>query len=631
MKSARRSEDVERDDVRSGEEHKSEARTSKEPDSFYLQRRAGNAATARLFAQGTGRPVQAELVVGDPDDEYEREADRVANAIMQDGGPRTGDAGRDQTAGITGNGGEVGSVQPRADNDEAAGMPAPTSVERALKSPGAPMQSGVKSEMEASLGASFSDVQIHQGPAAETATQEIAAHAFTVGKDIVFAPGLYAPSTKDGRRLLAHELTHVVQQTGERARRRAVQREGEEGAKGTVTVIEGVAEPVVAAGPDEPARSLYMELRDPGLAKERAELAATASNALELGRWAQKTATKLADGETVAGANFHLRMKQLSALDAAFKLKNLAAAEELNGLTGITNLIKGGLTITEGAVAGITQVVGAAIKLTRNAEYIAQAGEMITMVNKGLGHLGLLTSFVSTLHGFAQIIEGDENEKFEGAVGVSTGTLGIAGAIAKLKSIAAGEATAAGAKWAARAGSLGILSFAIEVEIQKWKLVAKHIYGESLTAFTAAGVLPHYQRLRTDLQQLASVSFDLHHWIEVRNEAVVGNTPEDEIKVGQAEEGIRKTLPPVQRALYALIQDVQHMPTRMREPFIANKDLLEDWKTAMMDSGLDLIVVPDAALRAAEATFDIGGQLVKDFEAVLKATAKERADQFHGR
>lgn len=68
--------------------------------------------------------------------------------------------------------------------------------------------------MERGFGADFSRVRVHSGAAAAQSAQELSARAYTVGHDIVFGAGQYRPSTHEGRRLLAHELTHVLQQNG---------------------------------------------------------------------------------------------------------------------------------------------------------------------------------------------------------------------------------------------------------------------------------------------------------------------------------------------------------------------------------------------------------------------------------
>jgi hypothetical protein len=82
----------------------------------------------------------------------------------------------------------------------------------ALLGAGAPLEPRVRSDMEARFRADFGDVRIHDDPAAHDAAAGIGAKAYTLGEDIVFSDGRLAPGTSDGRKLLAHELAHVVQQ-----------------------------------------------------------------------------------------------------------------------------------------------------------------------------------------------------------------------------------------------------------------------------------------------------------------------------------------------------------------------------------------------------------------------------------
>ena len=77
---------------------------------------------------------------------------------------------------------------------------------------GAPMPPATRAFMEERLGHDFSDVRIHTGPKADESASTINAQAYTVGTDVVFRSDRYAPETDAGRRVLAHELTHVVQQ-----------------------------------------------------------------------------------------------------------------------------------------------------------------------------------------------------------------------------------------------------------------------------------------------------------------------------------------------------------------------------------------------------------------------------------
>jgi hypothetical protein len=79
---------------------------------------------------------------------------------------------------------------------------------------GQPLEPSTRGFMESRFGQDFSAVRVHTDQQANRLAQGLNAHAFTTGRDIFFALGKYAPSTTDGRKLLAHELTHVVQQHG---------------------------------------------------------------------------------------------------------------------------------------------------------------------------------------------------------------------------------------------------------------------------------------------------------------------------------------------------------------------------------------------------------------------------------
>ena len=79
-------------------------------------------------------------------------------------------------------------------------------------SPGQPLPQDLRGELAGELGADFGDVRVHADAHSARAADTLGAKAFTVGRDVFFGPGRYAPATPEGRRLLAHELTHVVQQ-----------------------------------------------------------------------------------------------------------------------------------------------------------------------------------------------------------------------------------------------------------------------------------------------------------------------------------------------------------------------------------------------------------------------------------
>jgi hypothetical protein len=89
---------------------------------------------------------------------------------------------------------------------------APPIVRGVLSSPGQPLDPGTRRSLEPRFGRDFSHVRVHHDARAAASADAVSALAYTVGRDIVFGPGQYQPSTRRGRALLGHELTHVVQQ-----------------------------------------------------------------------------------------------------------------------------------------------------------------------------------------------------------------------------------------------------------------------------------------------------------------------------------------------------------------------------------------------------------------------------------
>ena len=96
-----------------------------------------------------------------------------------------------------------------------AGGPAPAAVHAVLRAPGRPLDAGARTVAELSFGRDFGHVRVHTDAAAARSAEQIRARAYTSGPHIAFASGQYAPHTPAGLRLLSHELSHVVQQTGQ--------------------------------------------------------------------------------------------------------------------------------------------------------------------------------------------------------------------------------------------------------------------------------------------------------------------------------------------------------------------------------------------------------------------------------
>lgn len=162
-------------------------------------------------------PVQPSLKIGAPDDPYEREADRMADRIslmplhnFTAGGGISSDA---KPANVQRNE-EVFTMPDGVQRSADGSMHTSNSFTSKLQSgdPGAPISSPVRQGMESAFQADFSSVRIHTGTEAASMSGEIGAQAFAYQNHIYFNDNKYDPQSASGRHLLAHELTHTVQQ-----------------------------------------------------------------------------------------------------------------------------------------------------------------------------------------------------------------------------------------------------------------------------------------------------------------------------------------------------------------------------------------------------------------------------------
>jgi len=103
-------------------------------------------------------------------------------------------------------------------------IPDPQIIEAGLRSPGQPLDPATRTFMEPRFGYDFSQVRIHTDARAAESARAVNAMAYTFGQDVVFGPGRYSPETSSGAKLLAHELTHTIQQAGEKRGRAGLQR-----------------------------------------------------------------------------------------------------------------------------------------------------------------------------------------------------------------------------------------------------------------------------------------------------------------------------------------------------------------------------------------------------------------------
>ncbi|MGH7391498.1 MAG: DUF4157 domain-containing protein [Candidatus Rokuibacteriota bacterium] len=190
-----------------------------------LQRSLGNRAVRGL--------IQAKLSVGSADDPYERQADHIADQVMR-GGPV--DVGGMASLAA---GGRVQRACPSCEEELAYSARLDKKCprcERAIRRKetcadapdvtpdlehelgglraegGRPLPGSLRTSLETRLGFDLGDVRLHTGGRAADTARALDARAFTLGRDVVFGAGQYAPDTANGQRLIAHELAHTIQQ-----------------------------------------------------------------------------------------------------------------------------------------------------------------------------------------------------------------------------------------------------------------------------------------------------------------------------------------------------------------------------------------------------------------------------------
>lgn len=215
---------------------------------MFLQGTIGNQAVERMLRSGT---IQSKLSIGQPGDKYEKEADRVADAVMrmpepeivsrnelhiQRSCPACEEKGlkrqpmkeededkvkrqpikeedEEKKPRMQPKEEEEGKVQAKTASDRTSKIdPNIESHIRSLDGGGQPLPDDSRNFFEPRFGYDFSQVRLHTDVKAAESAQALNAAAFTIGNNVVFAQGRYAPETSPGKSLLAHELTHVVQQ-----------------------------------------------------------------------------------------------------------------------------------------------------------------------------------------------------------------------------------------------------------------------------------------------------------------------------------------------------------------------------------------------------------------------------------
>ncbi len=226
---------------------------------FHLQRTIGNQAVQRLLEINTwdvqenstatpiarfghdfsripihppsARPIQTKLAINKPGNEFEQEADRVAEQVMcmsessaQPPGQREGEVALVHTKPVTEPPSYIGQqaeeeeevelIQAKEATDHSPEVDQNTQAQfETMRGGGQPLQKSVLDFFEPRFGYDFSRVRVHTDEETDDSARGINARAYTVGHDIVFGAGEYAPETNTGKLLLAHELAHVIQQS----------------------------------------------------------------------------------------------------------------------------------------------------------------------------------------------------------------------------------------------------------------------------------------------------------------------------------------------------------------------------------------------------------------------------------
>ena len=201
-----------------------------------LRQRVGNQGVHRWMVETAGNlnrdvsilspSLQAKLNISQPGDAHEQEADRVADAVMRMPSPDM------QQMPVVSSASTSKVQRLCTECDEELGKKSGAQVKRkvqaaeappitpsvgsniqALGGGGSPLPEATRAFFEPRFGHGFDKVRIHTSDHAGASARAVGARAYTVGRNVVFAPGQFAPGTNDGRHLLAHELAHVIQQT----------------------------------------------------------------------------------------------------------------------------------------------------------------------------------------------------------------------------------------------------------------------------------------------------------------------------------------------------------------------------------------------------------------------------------
>lgn len=195
-------------------------------NSFIQKKNSSKSANVNTF-------IQPKLSVGQPNDKYEQEADSIASKVVSMS--NTPQSSQTTATSISATNtsqpqrktlaNTISPIVQKASNNSNKSKSTSSDISQKLNSrngKGDTMEPNTKDYMESRFGTNFSDVRIHKDENAVQMSQNLGARAFTNGSNIYFNKGQYSPNSKGGKHLLAHELTHTIQQKGTNAVQRAI-------------------------------------------------------------------------------------------------------------------------------------------------------------------------------------------------------------------------------------------------------------------------------------------------------------------------------------------------------------------------------------------------------------------------
>jgi hypothetical protein len=468
-----------------------------------LQSNFGNRYVSRLLDHVSRRNstvIQAKLTVGPAGDKYEREADHVAKQVL---GQIKG-AGEQpvQSQGTEGEDPSLVQLKPLQRQIGIEGGDVSGDVESSIdgsRSSGTSIEKNVRRSMENAFGADFSDVKVHNGAESTALNDSMGARAFTTGNDIFFRQGEYNPGSDAGKEILAHELTHVVQQTSPPSVNRSpqiVQRDDEPTAPsaGSTPAPETASEP--SQGDEDQVLSDIDKVKA-GLAASDLVLATASfttdvTERLALLDKAKELAADAAAAAAVIGG-------AAGVIQAVSGLVNFAQAGaeiyETGAEEGKLDLLDAAASTALGTISAgfviLTAEIGAAAEtsgfgLAVAPATIASGGVHILMgsydIFKGVSEHSAVDTAISgadatpgmeeAIHAANIASEGGKNRAMDGGMTVATGILEVAGGIMLL----AGVANPVGAAILGAAGAVALTSYffkALHKRSEGKKVVAK--------------------------------------------------------------------------------------------------------------------------------------------------------------